>query len=444
MPTMVLVRIQSFLFFLWLIASSTRLADASSDPAATTSAGFAQPAQFQQVDPTGAAVEADVLGGASPPTGEAPAPPSLDQTVANANDSSSGKGSAIGDTPLHAASAAQPGQAATSPVAATTTTSSLVRWRLPRFREVKVHPRFANLVDRTAPAVLLLAALLAVAHKGGELGLRYLLVVLSPGLYSEAVSVATSASSSSASSGANLAASLNRWGWFVAYSLIVTLPSVAPAAVKGEHLRYAGYATSLLCWMGWILRLNANKKDQQKEIQSSTDQGAARFFRAAWSEVAAYHVAALVALVPIHSLLSVLRAGRMDWALYACLLVICNDTFAYLVGHFVGKRSLLPVISPKKTIEGWAGGFVLTTLASPLLWRRLFDRPYAVHSLHVALFGSIVAPFGGYLASTAKRAFGTKDFGSLLGSHGGLIDRLDCQLITAPYLYLFLAAIGEL
>jgi phosphatidate cytidylyltransferase len=346
---------------------------------------------------------------------------------------------------MNAASAAQPSQATMTSLTSTSRTS-LVRSRLPRLREIKVHPRFVNLADRTVPAVVLLSVLLAVAHKGGELGLRYLLVLLTPGLYNEAVSVAAAVTTSSSSSmaGRDVSALLIRWGWFVAYSLIVTLPSVAPAAVKGEQLRYAGYATSLVCWMGWILRLNANK-EQRQEIQSSDDQGASRFFKSAWNEVASYHVAALVALVPVHSLLAVLKSGRMDWALYASLLVICNDTFAYLVGHFLGKRPLLPVISPKKTLEGWAGGFVLTTLASPLLWRRLFDvRPYTVHSLHIALFGSLVAPFGGYLASTAKRAFGQKDFGSLLGSHGGLMDRLDCQLITAPYLYLFLALIGEL
>jgi phosphatidate cytidylyltransferase/cell division cycle 2-like protein len=135
----------------------------------------------------------------------------------------------------------------------------------------------------------------------------------------------------------------------------------------------------------------------------------------------------------------------MDWALYAALLVICNDTFAYLVGRFAGRRPLLPTISPNKTVEGWAGAFLLTTLASPLIWARLFQgMPYSLHSLHIALFASVVAPFGGFLASAVKRASAKKDFGSLLGSHGGLMDRLDCQLITAPYLYLLLAAVAEL
>lgn len=343
---------------------------------------------------------------------------------------------------MHALSAVEPSSPAVTQPTTTATSTSLLRWRVSRLKEIRAHPRFINLVDRTVPAVVLLSMLLAVTRKGGELGLRYLLLLLTPGLYNEAVAVATAASSPPPTR-TDVAALLSRWGWFVAYSLIVTLPSVAPASIKAEQLRYAGYAASLLCWIAWILRLNANKEHLQ-EIQSSGDQGASRFFAAAWGEVAAYHVAALVALVPIHSLMAVLRAGRMDWALYAGLLVICNDTFAYLVGHFVGRRPLLPVISPKKTLEGWAGGFLLTTLASPLLWGRLFDRPYALPSLHIALFVLVGAPFGGYLASTAKRAFGKKDFGSLLGSHGGLMDRLDCQLITAPYLYLFLTAIGEL
>jgi CDP-diglyceride synthetase len=48
-----------------------------------------------------------------------------------------------------------------------------------------------------------------------------------------------------------------------------------------------------------------------------------------------------------------------------------------------------------------------------------------------------VAPFGGFLASIVKRAYGKKDFSNLIAGHGGFIDRLDCQIITAPFVYLY-------
>mmetsp|Transcript_33914 Transcript_33914/g.38991 ORF Transcript_33914/g.38991 Transcript_33914/m.38991 type:complete len:170 (-) Transcript_33914:275-784(-) len=57
----------------------------------------------------------------------------------------------------------------------------------------------------------------------------------------------------------------------------------------------------------------------------------------------------------------------------------------------------------------------------------------------VAIFSSLIAPFAGFLASVIKRAYGRKDFGTLLPGHGGVVDRLDCQLILAPFVYFYLS-----
>ena len=64
------------------------------------------------------------------------------------------------------------------------------------------------------------------------------------------------------------------------------------------------------------------------------------------------------------------------------------------------------------------------------------------HLFTLALYISLVAPFGGFLGSTVKRTFGDKDFGSLLPGQGGLVDRLDCQLLTAPLVYLYWQFLG--
>mmetsp|Transcript_768 Transcript_768/g.1404 ORF Transcript_768/g.1404 Transcript_768/m.1404 type:complete len:99 (+) Transcript_768:120-416(+) len=58
--------------------------------------------------------------------------------------------------------------------------------------------------------------------------------------------------------------------------------------------------------------------------------------------------------------------------------------------------------------------------------------------LVLAVFASLVGPFGGFLASIIKRAYHRKDFGNLLPGHGGFVDRLDCQLVLAPFVYLYL------
>eukprot|EP00957_Ditylum_brightwellii_P174403 13279263-Ditylum_brightwellii.AAC.1 len=60
------------------------------------------------------------------------------------------------------------------------------------------------------------------------------------------------------------------------------------------------------------------------------------------------------------------------------------------------------------------------------------------HAVAMAVFTSIVAPFGGFLASAVKRAHGAKDFGTLIPGHGGVVDRFDCQIVTAPFVYLYL------
>ena len=60
------------------------------------------------------------------------------------------------------------------------------------------------------------------------------------------------------------------------------------------------------------------------------------------------------------------------------------------------------------------------------------------HAIAMALYISLVSPFGGFLASAVKRAHGAKDFGTLIPGHGGLVDRFDCQVVTAPFVFLYL------
>lgn len=65
-------------------------------------------------------------------------------------------------------------------------------------------------------------------------------------------------------------------------------------------------------------------------------------------------------------------------------------------------------------------------------------RPVQLHAIALGLFAASIAPFGGFFASGAKRAFGIKDFGQLLPGHGGVTDRVDCQLMMAVFTYVYL------
>uniref|UniRef100_A0A803KQ04 Phosphatidate cytidylyltransferase n=1 Tax=Chenopodium quinoa TaxID=63459 RepID=A0A803KQ04_CHEQI len=157
-------------------------------------------------------------------------------------------------------------------------------------------------------------------------------------------------------------------------------------------------------------------------------------------------------------------------------LIVINDIAAYLFGFFFGKTPLIK-LSPKKTWEGFIGASVTTIISAFLLanvmgrfewltcpredlstgwlhcdpgplfkpeyyhlpglianwlpWKDIPVMPVQWHALFLGLFSSIIAPFGGFFASGFKRAFKIKDFGDSIPGHGGITDRMDCQLRRA-------------
>jgi phosphatidate cytidylyltransferase len=140
----------------------------------------------------------------------------------------------------------------------------------------------------------------------------------------------------------------------------------------------------------------------------------------------------LLVVAPSAFWISTLEEFGMEWILYSVVLVAINDTMAYFFGITMGRHPLLPSISPKKTWEGFLGAAITTTLVA------MFWLPTQKDGLVISAFASLVGPFGGFLASLIKRAYSQKDFGSLFPGHGGLVDRLDCQVILAPFIYLYL------
>ena len=184
------------------------------------------------------------------------------------------------------------------------------------------------------------------------------------------------------------------------------------------------------------------------------------------------------------------------WFVLPTALVIVNDSAAYATGFFCGRTPLIR-ISPKKTVEGFIGGAAATLViavaatgallalpaatsgiralmlcpverglgaavhrcdtsgglyrVSPLsdflphAWAaslpvrvsRLPVAPLQLHSLALAAFASAVAPFGGFFASGFKRAFRIKDFSDVIPGHGGVTDRMDCQIVMGAFAYVY-------
>lgn len=119
------------------------------------------------------------------------------------------------------------------------------------------------------------------------------------------------------------------------------------------------------------------------------------------------------------------------------VLIWVNDSFAYLIGKNFGKRKLFPSVSPKKTIEGFAGGFIGSVLAGFLIFKYVGYYPLWVW-LTMGLVVAILGTVGDLVQSKIKRLAGVKDSGRLMPGHGGLYDRLDSIIFVAPFVYCFL------
>jgi phosphatidate cytidylyltransferase len=119
------------------------------------------------------------------------------------------------------------------------------------------------------------------------------------------------------------------------------------------------------------------------------------------------------------------------------VLVGCNDTFGYFVGVLFGKHPLLPAISPKKTWEGLAGSVVFTIVGGCLAFHYIMKMDWWI-GIVVGLMIVFTATCGDLIESAMKRDLSLKDMGTLLPGHGGMLDRLDSVVLSAPAMWLAL------
>ncbi len=143
-------------------------------------------------------------------------------------------------------------------------------------------------------------------------------------------------------------------------------------------------------------------------------------------------------------LLILIGSVEGEWEPARVLMVILtvwvNDIFAYLVGCSIGKHKMCPVISPKKSWEGFAGG-VLCAVAFAMAVGYMMEGD-------VLLWGglggvvALAAVAGDLVESMIKREYGVKDSGNLIPGHGGMLDRFDAQLLAAPFAYIYMTIFG--
>ncbi|KAL6412132.1 putative CDS1-CDP-diacylglycerol synthase [Ilyonectria robusta] len=205
-----------------------------------------------------------------------------------------------------------------------------------------------------------------------------------------------------------------------------------------------------------------------------------QFTNFAWTHMALYLI-----VVQAHFVMNNVFEG-MIWFFLPAALVITNDIFAYICGIAFGRTQLIK-LSPKKTVEGFVGAWIMTVLFAILLVNIMMRSKYFIcpvndlgatiftglecdpnpvfhpktyqlpeffflpqktsfsvtfapmqlHSLVLATFASLIAPFGGFFASGLKRTFKIKDFGDSIPGHGGITDRMDCQFIMGFFAYMY-------
>lgn len=117
-----------------------------------------------------------------------------------------------------------------------------------------------------------------------------------------------------------------------------------------------------------------------------------------------------------------------------------TDIMAYFTGMAIGKHKLCPKISPKKTIEGSVGG-ILGSIILCGAFGYFFADKYLIHCLIIGALGGVFSQFGDLTASIFKRKMGIKDYGNLIPGHGGILDRFDSVLFTAPLVYYYIQMI---
>jgi len=234
-----------------------------------------------------------------------------------------------------------------------------------------------------------------------------------------------------------------------------------------KHVTFIGFCMYCLGFMGFVLSL----KPGQYALQ--------------FSYFARTHVALILVVLQSNFMILNVKHG-LFWFVMPSVLVIINDSAAYVFGRAFGRHSLTS-LSPKKTWEGFIGGAALTMIVAFYLGGALAKIPFfacpkpeftdcswtcslaaceapaavfqtitrqlplpglspvsftyapvQLHAIALGAFASLIAPFGGLFASGVKRQFAVKDFGSLVPGHGGVTDRVDCQLLMAVFTYVYL------
>jgi phosphatidate cytidylyltransferase len=131
------------------------------------------------------------------------------------------------------------------------------------------------------------------------------------------------------------------------------------------------------------------------------------------------------------------RMGGL-WIIFLFLCTWCSDILSYFIGTPFGKHKILPQVSPNKSWEGSFGGISGALLAAFISKSIFFNEVSLFHLLSLAVLISIFGQIGDFVESSFKRQVSLKDSSSIIPGHGGILDRFDSLLFSAPLVYFYL------
>ncbi|MBF0819199.1 phosphatidate cytidylyltransferase [Streptococcus acidominimus] len=201
-------------------------------------------------------------------------------------------------------------------------------------------------------------------------------------------------------------------------SLVLTLPLENYLTFLPTDGNYTAYALVVFCLLGSTVF----------NIQHYS-----------YSEVAFPIASSFYVGIGFHHLI-LARMDGLDKVLFALFIVWATDIGAYMIGSRIGRRRLMPKVSPNKTLEGSLGGIVsalVVALIFILLDKGVASGYSLVSMLLLVVLFSIFAQFGDLVESAIKRRFGVKDSGRVIPGHGGILDRFDSLIFVFPIMHFF-------
>jgi len=280
-----------------------------------------------------------------------------------------------------------------------TTVGALLRWRLAGQPSAKID----NLVARVN-AWWVMVLVLGVAFVFGKAGVVLLFAFISFMALREFVSLA-----------------YTRRGdhWALASAFFVFLP--------------LQYVLVYVEWYGLYAILIPVYAFLMLPIFAALSADTTRFFeRAAKMQYALMLCVYCIAYVPALMTLRIPGYDGGDILLIAWLVLVVqgSDVLQYVWGRLAGRHAIAPLLSPSKTVEGFAGGVASATLLGTALWWITPFTPWQAGAIALAV--CLMGFFGGLVMSALKRDRGVKDWGTLIEGHGGMLDRLDSVIFAAP------------